>query len=484
MGFVDTLIQNCDADVVMIDRQYRPGGHWLDSYPFVQLHQPSMNYGVNSTSLGQDRVDPAGRDAGFHERASGTEICGYYDEIMRRRLLESGRVRFFPMCDYLGDRRFRSRLTGVETGVSVRRSVVDATYMASRVPATDPPPFEVSDGVTCVPVGAITSVTKVPAGYVIIGGGKTAMDAGCWLLDQGTAPHDITWIRPRDSWILNRAFFQPGAGVLATFEGVVLQLEAVAGCDSVEQVYERLEGHRVMMRMDRSIEPSMLKGATASPGELDELRRIDNVVRLGHVERIQRDTITLQQGSIPTSPDHLHVHCASAGLSDNPPKPIFADGNILLQPVTRVSLSLSAGLIGFVEASGRSTAEKNRLCRPNAWVHTPFDWTRHLLTGMRTEMEWRDAPDVLAWVETSRLNLMRGLDQHLDKAAVADLQRRFITALFPALAKLDEFASRHACRAGADVRAGRVTQQGPGPADALTRSVQRRGGALPVVDTT
>ena len=143
MGFVDTLIEHSDADVVMIDRRHRPGGHWLDSYPFVQLHQPSMNYGVNSTPLGQDRVEPDGRDAGFYERASGTEICGYYDEVMRHRFLASGRVRFFPMCDYLGDRRFRSRLTGVETDVSVRRSVVDATYMASRVPASDPPPFDV-----------------------------------------------------------------------------------------------------------------------------------------------------------------------------------------------------------------------------------------------------------------------------------------------------------------------------------------------------
>ena len=185
----------------------------------------------------------------------------------------------------------------------------------------------------------------------------------------------------------------------------------------------------------------MLKGATASVGELDQLRRIENVVRLGHVERIDVDTITLEHGSIPTSPDHLHVHCASAGLSDNPPKPIFTDDTILLQPVTRVSLSLSAGLIGFVEASGRSTAEKNRLCRPNAWPHTPFDWTRHLLTGMKTEMEWQGAPDVLAWIEASRLNLVKGLDQHPDEAAVADLQSRFVTALFPALAKFDEFAS-------------------------------------------
>jgi len=213
MGFVDTLIQNSEADVVMIDRRHRSGGHWLDSYPFVQLHQPSMNYGVNSTPLGQDRVETDGRDAGFYERASGSEICAYYDEIMRYRLLASGRVRFFPMCDYLGGRTFRSRLTGVETSVSVRRRVVDATYMASRVPATDPPPFDVTAGSKCVPVGALTSVTEPPAGYVIIGGGKTAMDAACWLLDQGTPPGEITWIRPRDSWILNRAFFQPGDGV-------------------------------------------------------------------------------------------------------------------------------------------------------------------------------------------------------------------------------------------------------------------------------
>jgi hypothetical protein len=228
MGFVDALIEGSDADVVMLERRHRPGGHWLDAYPFVQLHQPSMNYGVNSTPLGSDRVEPDGRDTGFYERAGGTEVCGYYDEVMRHRLLASGRVRFFPMCDYLGDRRFRSRLTGEHTEVNVRRSVVDATYMASRVPATDAPSFEVADGARCVPVGELTTVRQAPAGYLIIGGGKTAMDAACWLLDRGASPGDITWIRPRDPWVLNRAYVQPGAGVVQTLEGVVLQLEAVA----------------------------------------------------------------------------------------------------------------------------------------------------------------------------------------------------------------------------------------------------------------
>ncbi len=439
MGFVDSLIDHSDAEIVMVDRHHRPGGHWLDSYPFVQLHQPSMNYGVNSTPLGLDRIELHGRDAGFSERASGTEICAYYDEVMRHRLSSSGRVRFFPMCDYLGDGRFRSRLTGAETVVSVRRSIVDATYMASRVPATDPPPFDISDGARCVPIGELTNIAAPPAGYVIIGGGKTAMDAAGWLLDQGVAPRNVTWIRPRDSWILNRAFFQPGIGVVRTFEGVVRELEAVGACDSVELVFEQLEACEVMLRIDTSTRPTVLKGATASVGELDELRRIEHVVRLGHVRRIGKESITLEDGSIPTSPDHVHVHCASAGLSDEPPRTIFTDRRIILQPVTRVSLSLSAGLIGFVEASGRSAYEKNRLCRPNAWPHTPFDWIRHLLIGMKTEMEWQDAPDVLAWVEASRLNLVQGLAQHADSFTAAELQHRFLAALAPALARLDEF---------------------------------------------
>src|SRR2546421_4061259 len=155
MAFVDSLIANSDADVVMVERRHRTGGHWLDSSPFVQLHQPSRYYGVNSSPLGQDRVEPEGIDTDFYERASGAEICGYFDEIMRHRFLASGRVRFFPMCDYLGDRRFRSRGGNQVTDVTGRSPVVDATHMASRVPATHPAPFDVAGGGPCVPVGGL-----------------------------------------------------------------------------------------------------------------------------------------------------------------------------------------------------------------------------------------------------------------------------------------------------------------------------------------
>ncbi len=333
MAFVDSLIEHGDADVVMVERRHRPGGHWLDAYPFVQLHQPSRYYGVDSTPLGQDRLEPEGTDTDFSERASGAEICGYYENLMRHRFLTSGRVRFFPMCDYLGDRRFRSRVTDRVTDVAVRNHVVDATYMASRVPATDPPPFDVADGVRCIPVGELATVDHPGAGYVIVGGGKTALDAIGWLLDRGVDPDTITWIRPRDSWVLNRAFFQPGRS--RTFEGVVLQLEAMVASQSVEEVYERLEADGVVVRTDRSVVPTMMKGATVSLRELEQLRRVEHVVRLGHVERIGVDEIVLEQGSVATSPDHLHVHCAASGLSDNPPRAIFTDDTITLQLVTR-----------------------------------------------------------------------------------------------------------------------------------------------------
>jgi hypothetical protein len=440
MAFVDSLIESSDAEVVMVDRRYRPGGHWLDSYPFVQLHQPSRFYGVNSTRLGQDRQVSEGTEGCFYERASGAEICGYFDEVMRLRLLASGRVRFFPMCDYLGGHSFRSRVTGEVRDVVVRRRLVDATYMASRVPASEPPPFEVDEGVRCVPVGDLTRIGEPPSGFVVVGGGKTAADAICWLLDQGTDPDRITWIRPRDCWYLNRAFFQPAA--VRTFEGAVLQFEATVASESVEEVDERLEAEGVILRTDRTIVPTMMKGATVSRHELDQLAQIENVVRLGHIERIEPKRVVLQHGTVPIGPDHLYVHCASPGLSDNPLRPIFTDDEITLQMVTRVGLTLSAALVGFLESTGRPTDQKNTLCPPTGNPHTPFDYQRAVLSGIRTEMGWQQAPELQEWLDNSRLNLLCGLGEQDDGSELAELQGRFLEAVFPAIDKLSDFAAR------------------------------------------
>ena len=46
MAFVDTLLTDTDAQIVMVDRHHRPGGHWNEAYPFVRLHQPAAYYGA------------------------------------------------------------------------------------------------------------------------------------------------------------------------------------------------------------------------------------------------------------------------------------------------------------------------------------------------------------------------------------------------------------------------------------------------------
>ena len=57
MAFIDTLVSETDATVVVVDRNDQPGGHWTTAYPFVRLHQPSAYYGVNSRDLGSDTID-------------------------------------------------------------------------------------------------------------------------------------------------------------------------------------------------------------------------------------------------------------------------------------------------------------------------------------------------------------------------------------------------------------------------------------------
>ena len=108
MAFVDTMLDETEASFVIVDRHHLPGGHWNDAYPFVRLHQPSASYGVPSMRLGADRIDEAGSNKGYYELASGAEVLSYFEKVMRERFLPSGRVRYFPMSDYLGDGRFRS----------------------------------------------------------------------------------------------------------------------------------------------------------------------------------------------------------------------------------------------------------------------------------------------------------------------------------------------------------------------------------------
>ncbi len=441
MAFVDSLIEESDAEVVIVDRRAAPGGHWNDAYPFVRLHQPSMYYGVNSLPLGDDAIESGGPERGCYERARGAEISAYYARVMDRRLLASGRVRWFPQWDHVGGHRIVSRLTGETIDVRVRRKFVDANYLSPAIPADTPAPYEVTDGVASIPVGRLTQLGERPERYVIVGSGKTAMDACVWLLDNGVDPDHIQWIRPRDNWVLNRRYAQPGALVDTLFEGISLQMESAANASSIDDLFERLEATGQMSRIDRSVRPTMYKAATIADWEVERLRRIGNVVRLGHVRRIERDRIVLDDGAVATRPGSLHVHCAANGLRRPPARPIFEAGRITLQPVRVGLVPFNAALVGFIETHRDDDAQKNQLCPPNPYPDTPADWVRGTLVQMAADRAWSQQQDLQAWLERSRLNPMRGLRSRWGEARVQQASRRFGELVRPALARMTALAA-------------------------------------------
>jgi hypothetical protein len=438
LAFTDSLITEADVQVVMVDRRVAPGGHWNDAYAFVRLHQPSLYYGINAMPLGSDAIESSGPEAGMYERASGAEIRAYYERVMYRRLIPSGQVRFFPQCEYVGDHRFVSLLSGDSFDVKVRKKFVDATYLSPSIPATTPPPFAIGAGASSIPVNQLAHLAELPERFVIIGAGKTAMDACVWLLDNGVDPERIQWIKPREAWLLNRSYSQPGELVGRLLMGIALQMEAAAQATTIDDLFDRLEATEQFRRVDQSVRPTMYKGATIGDWEVDRLRRIQNVARLGHVRRIERDRIVLDKGTIPTRPGHLHVHCAADGLRRPPALPIFGADRITLQPVRTGLVPFNAALVAFVEAHRKDDAEKNRLCPPNPYPDAVLDWTRTTLIQTRADRAWSTETDIAAWLERSRLNPMRGLRDRIADPLVQQASQRYAANVRPGLARLTE----------------------------------------------
>ncbi len=439
LAFTDALLAHSDATVTIVDRRHAPGGHWVDAYPYVRLHQPSTFYGVSSVPLGHDAIDEAGTNAGYYELAGADEIRAYFARVMLRHLLPSGRVRYFPSSDCAEDHRFVSRLTGASTEVSVRRKLVDTTYLEGTIPATCAPPFEIASGVRCVPAGEIARITDRPEGFVVIGGGKTALDACVWLLEQGVPAASIQWITPRDAWWMNRRFQQPHTLLPELYRGVAIQLEAMAQASSVGDVFARLEAAGVLLRIHQHVTPTMFRGALISESELELLRRIENVVRMGHVRRIERDEIVLDGGRLPTSDRIVHIHCAARGLGHPPLRPIFEPGRVTIQPFMWGFACYQFATLGVVEATLSSDDEKNRLCPPIAYWDEDTDYLTAFLAMLAHERARAAHPALASWAKSSRLNPTSGISLHRDDPVVVEAReriKRFGGAAAANLAKL------------------------------------------------
>lgn len=414
MGFVDTLLdEDPDCHVVIIDRHAKPGGHWNVSYPFVTLHQPSATYGLNSAQLGDETIDESGANAGLYGLATGTEVCAYYQRAMDRKFLASGRVKYFPMSDYLGgkdkEHRFASLVSGKQTTVNIRHKMVNASAFTASVPATHDRKFKVSDGVRVTTPGDLPKEwiggAKPPSHYVILGAGKTAMDVGVWLLENGVDPDTVIWVRPRETWAINRRYTQPGPEfVEGTLDYQITQMEAAATATSADEIFLALEAKGMVLRLDPEILPTKFHFPTISKGEVDLLRRITNIQRIGRLSAIEKGRMIGVDGDAQVPDDTLYIDCTATAAKRIAPTPVFQGDTIVPQLAFVPLVSFCASLAAFLEVHFDDDETRNMLARTTAMTDSVHDYPAALLTNTLNRVAWSMNEKVGSWLKTTRLD--------------------------------------------------------------------------------
>ena len=409
MSFIDVMLRESDATITVVDRRAAPGGHWNDAYPFVRLHQPSTCYGVSSRKLGRDTIDKTGLNAGLNELASGIEVADYFHQVMRDTFLPSGRVSYFPVSEVAGENEIVHLLSGERRTVEVRKKHVDATRLHTSVPLTHTRQYEVADRVVCIPPNHLTRLAPEHKRYTVLGAGKTAIDSVLWLLSAGAPPEAISWVLPRDPWLLNRASFQPGDQfVKPTMAGVANQYEICATAQSIAEVCERMESAGQWLRLDPTVWPTMFHGATVTEAELARLREVRNVIRLGRVKRIEAERIVLTEGEAACEPGALYIDCTARALTTafDDGTPVFSPSRIALHMIRQYQPTFSAALIAHLEATEPDEDRKRAFTTVTPFTDTVENWLSSTIASMGNQFTWMRDDALRAWIAANRLDMM------------------------------------------------------------------------------
>ena len=412
MAFVDTLLQETDAHVTIVDPRPGPGGHWNDAYPFVSLHQPSILYGVASRRLGEDRIDASGDNCGFYELASGREVADYFRAVLNETFLASGRVTVHFGSLVTPDGEIRELASGTQRPIRIRTRLVDASRLAARIPLTHQRGFAVEAGVTCIPPNDLKGHIADAQRITVIGAGKTGLDVITWLLAQGLDAGRIRWIAPRDPWVANRRAYQPGPELLASsLAALADQSEIWAQASSIEDLCLRMEAEGHWLRLNSDVWPGLYHGAIATEADMGRARTIRDIVRLGRIVSIRPDAVRLEAGEIAASPGTLYVDCSASALGHTRHlrDKVFSQGRIDLQSVRFGQLCFSAALIAYLEVHGGDDAARNRLCQPTPMSDTVEEWIPNIVTGSANRSAWMKTDGLREWILGCRLDPMTGL---------------------------------------------------------------------------
>src|SRR6478609_8364876 len=96
----------------------------------------AMGMAFTDALIGHAAVQRSGPEAGLQERARQAEILAYYDDVLHRRFVGTGRVTFLGGSDYHAEGSSHvvtSRVSGDSVEIGVRQRVVDATYLSPTI---------------------------------------------------------------------------------------------------------------------------------------------------------------------------------------------------------------------------------------------------------------------------------------------------------------------------------------------------------------
>lgn len=456
LAFADTLIdEDPDCHITFVDKHAKPGGHWNDAYSFVALHQPSATYGVNSMEFPSEHIDTHGPNKGLHALASGAEVLAYFERVMNMRLLPSGRVAYHRLSAFKGRdgdgvATVQAIFNGSETRVRVRRKLVDATFYQTSVPATHSPNFEVRPGTDFAIPGDLPQMwlepDDLPEHYVVLGAGKTAMDTVIWLLQAGVDADAISWVRPRESWLWNRNHVQPGEEFFEAVMDMQIGMLRAAGkaADGAEMM--RLMGEDgYYLRIDPETEPEMFHYAVISHGEIELLRKVENVIRAGRAKAIEPGRMHFAGSVVEVPPDSLFIDCTASAVPfsvrGEGPQPIFRGETIVLQPLQTPLVVLSAAIAAFLEAHLPDDNARNQMAAPGPLTDSPATFPYAQMINMMNRGAWTQNDRIMGFLARSRLDLTSGtiagmMEKNSPRLAKLQEFREAADAHMPAMIKL------------------------------------------------
>jgi hypothetical protein len=279
--------------------------------------------------------------------------------------------------------------------------------------------------------------------YVVIGAGKTGIDTCGFLLQHGVHPDKISWIMPRDSWHYNRAMIQGGdlynggTGLLSK-----ILVTEMAQAESLDDLFDRLAEAGALLRLDADIRPTMWRCSTVTAEELEQVRSIGSIVRLGRVKAIEPGMITLEEGELATEANSLYIDCTADGLPPGKAKPVFEGNVITLQNIRNCQPTFSAAFVAHVESAYSDIAVKNALCAPVPYPNRVEDLLTCYLQDFSNTSKWAQDEGLQQWLFNSRLNFFGDLPKNEDARDLAIQQLVEIGAAVPgALENLQRLVS-------------------------------------------